>query len=141
LLVELYRIETYDVKLACLHGDFWGANFYFKTDGSSWVIDYSRIPYGDPAIDVGWWISQYIWLYIKTKKTLYKQLLKFFLDDYISISADLEIKERLPAVIALMMIINISPRLYPMNKDSINNAMGFYNYTIMCLNQRKLIGL
>ncbi len=141
MIKDIYRLEGFDSKLVCVHGDFWGANFYFKKDGSNWVIDYSRIPYGDPAIDVGWWVSQYIWLFIKTKKNLYKQLLEFFIDQYISQTGDKTIKERLPLVITLLMIINISPKLYTLNEESIKAAKEFYNFAVICLDQGKLVNL
>lgn len=36
-----------------LHGDFWGSNILIDEMDEPFLIDYSRVPYSDPAIDVG----------------------------------------------------------------------------------------
>lgn len=100
-------------RLVALHGDFWGANLFFKKDGSIWVIDYSRIPWGDRGVDIGWWLSQYLWFYHETKNLYFKELGEKFLDVYAKKSGDKEIRQAVSLVLGLMGIIFISPRFYP----------------------------
>ncbi|OGZ42188.1 MAG: hypothetical protein A3C80_04380 [Candidatus Ryanbacteria bacterium RIFCSPHIGHO2_02_FULL_45_43] len=100
-------------RLVALHGDFWGANLFFKKDGSIWVIDYSRIPWGDRGVDIGWWLSQYLWFYHETQNEYFKELGEKFLDMYVEKSGDKEIRQTVSLVLGLMGIIYISPRFYP----------------------------
>ncbi|MFH2232579.1 MAG: phosphotransferase, partial [Patescibacteria group bacterium] len=113
-------------RLVALHGDFWGTNLFFKKDGSIWVIDYSRIPWGDRGIDIGWWLSQYLWFYHETQNEYFKELGEKFLDMYEKKSGDKEIRRAVSLALGLMGIIYISPRFYP----DLNMEIGkkfFYN--------------
>lgn len=78
-------------RLCALHGDFWGANVFLRRDSSVWVIDYSRIPWGDPGVDVGKWMSYYLYYYYKTNNAYYKELGNIFLETYIKKTGDEEI--------------------------------------------------
>ena len=69
-------------RLRASYSDFWGANFFFRADGPVWVIDYSRIPWGDPATDSGWWLAQYLWFYHETKNSYFRDLGERFLALY-----------------------------------------------------------
>lgn len=100
-------------RLVALHGDFWGANLFFKDDGSLWVIDYSRIPWGDRGIDIGWWLAQYLWFYHETKNEYFKELGEKFLDMYEQKSGDKEISKAVSLSLGLLGVIYISPRFYP----------------------------
>jgi thiamine kinase-like enzyme len=100
-------------RLSALHGDFWGANLFFKANGEVWVIDYSRIPWGDPGVDIGWWLSQYLWSYHETKNEYFKELGEKFLEIYIKKSGDQEIRQAVSLTLGLLGIIYISPRFYP----------------------------
>lgn len=100
-------------RLCALHGDFWGANFFFKNDGGAWVIDYSRIPWGDPGIDVGWWLSQYVWLYHETKNSYFKDLGELFLKEYEQKTGDYEIRKAVTIVLGLTGLIHVFPKFYP----------------------------
>ena len=86
---------------------------FFKKDGSISVIDYSRIPWGDPGIDVGWWLSQYLWLYHETKNEYFKKLGEEFLNMYVQKSGDKEIRQAVSLTLGLMGVIYVSPRLCP----------------------------
>ena len=115
-------------RLAALHGDFWGTNLFFKKDGSVWAIDYSRIPWGDPGVDIGCWLSQYLWFYHETKNPYFKEIGEKFLNMYIEKSGDNEIRQSVSLVLGLMCIIFISPRLYPdlnmeIGKRFLNNIL------------------
>ncbi len=100
-------------RLCALHGDFWGANVFFRQDGSLWVIDYSRIPWGDSGIDIGWWLSQYLWLYHETKNSYFKELGEFFIKEYQEKTGDKEIREATTIVFGLMGLIFTFPKFYP----------------------------
>jgi len=104
--------DRYD-RLVALHGDFWGTNLFFKKNGSIWVIDYSRIPWGDRGIDIACWLSQYLWFYHETKNPYFKELGEFFLDIYVEKSGDKEIRQAVSLMLGLMGVIYISPRFYP----------------------------
>ncbi len=100
-------------RLTALHGDFWGANFFFKKDKSTWVIDYSRIPWGDPGIDIGWWFGQYLWFYHETKNEYFKKLGEKFLELYIQKTKDKEIIKASSLAMIFLGVIYITPRFHP----------------------------
>ncbi len=113
MLNLIYKWRNRSDRLVALHGDFWGANLFFKPDGAIWVIDYSRIPWGDPGIDVGWWLVQYLWFYHETQNEYFKELGEKFLNMYTEKSGDKEIRSAISLVFGLLGIIYISPRFYP----------------------------
>ncbi len=100
-------------RLSALHGDFWGANIFFREDGSIFIIDYSRIPWGDPATDVGWFISQYLWYYHLTGNSYFKELTETWLSIYESKSGDKEIRKAIPLVVGWTGIVQVNPRFLP----------------------------
>ena len=99
-------------RLCALHGDFWGANLFFKEDNSLWVVDYSRIPWGDAGIDIGWWVSQYLWSYSETKNPYFKELGEFFIEEYERKTQDKEIREATTIVLGLMGLVIIFPKFH-----------------------------
>jgi thiamine kinase-like enzyme len=100
-------------RLTALHGDFWGANIFFREDESLFLIDFSRIPWGDPAIDVGWFIAQYLWYYHLTGNDYFRELTETWLDIYEKKSGDHEIRKALPLVIGWTGIVQVYPRWFP----------------------------
>lgn len=114
----MHKWKNRSDRLCALHGDFWGANFFFKPDYSTWVIDYSRIPWGDPGIDVGWWISQYLWFYTETGNSYFKELGEEFLKEYEGKTGDKEIRKAVSIVLGLMGLIFVFPRFYP-DRDAV----------------------
>ena len=94
-------------RLVALHGDFWGANLFYRPDGSAWLIDYSRVPWGDAGVDVGWWLSQYLWAYHETGNSYFKELGEWWLNAYEEKTGDKEIRRAVAyihGVIALIML-------------------------------------
>src|SRR3989344_96702 len=110
-LVHKYK-DKYE-RLSALHGDFWGANFFFKVNKDTWVIDYSRIPLGDPGEDIGLWFSQYWARYQMTNNNYFKELGELFLKTYEIKTGNKEIRKHISVVLGLMALINITPRFYP----------------------------
>jgi thiamine kinase-like enzyme len=100
-------------RLTALHGDFWGANIFFKEDGNIFVIDFSRIPWGDPGIDVGWFIAQFLWNYHSTGNNYFKELTEAWLNIYEEKSGDKEIRKAIALVVGWTGIVQIYPRWFP----------------------------
>ncbi|MDD2758033.1 MAG: hypothetical protein PHD72_01505 [Patescibacteria group bacterium] len=113
MLNLMYQWKDRSDRLTALHGDFWGANLFVRKDGSVWMIDYSRIPWGDPGIDIGWWLAQYIWFYHATGNQYFKTMGDKFLELYIAKTNDQEIKQTVALSLGLLNIIFLSPRFYP----------------------------
>lgn len=113
MLDLIHKWKNKTDRLCALHGDFWGANLFFKPDDSAWITDFSRIPWGDPGIDVGWWLSQYLWFYHETKNPYFKELGEAWLNIYEKKTGDKEIREHVCLILGLMGIIFVTPRFYP----------------------------
>ncbi len=100
-------------RIRAIHGDFSGLNVFFRTDETVWVIDYSRVPWGEPGIDVGWWMSQYMWFYHQSKNKYFKQLADTFLKAYIEKTGDTEIHNALVMGLIFTGVLYASPVVYP----------------------------
>ncbi|HUT96275.1 MAG TPA: phosphotransferase [Candidatus Paceibacterota bacterium] len=128
--------DRYD-RVVALHGDFWGTNFFFRKDNTTWVIDYSRIPWGDPGIDVGWWLTQYLWFYHETKNVYFKDLGEKFLEMYIEKTGDKEVRKSLSLVMGFIGLVYITPRFFPdLNQDL---AKRFLNNIIEIIKNNELL--
>ncbi|MDE1850607.1 MAG: phosphotransferase [Candidatus Micrarchaeota archaeon] len=88
MLEGMHYFKGRPERLCAIHGDFWGANVFFKQDNSIFVIDYSRMPWGDPGFDVGVWMSQYLIKYHITNSNYFRQLGDYFLEQYMSRTED-----------------------------------------------------
>lgn len=100
-------------RLSALHGDFWGANIFFGENEKPWVIDFSRIPWGDPAIDVGWFIAENLWYYNLTGNDYFKDLAEKWLDIYQEKTGDTEVRKALPLILGWTGIVQVYPRFFP----------------------------
>ncbi len=100
-------------RLRALHGDFWGGNLFFRSDGSPAVIDYSRVPWGEPGIDVAHWLSQYLRLYHETNNPYFRELGETFLTEYEKTTGDTMIRKYLALELGLMGIIYASFDMSP----------------------------
>lgn len=117
-------------RLSALHGDFWGGNLFFK-DGKVRVIDYSRIPWGDPGIDIGWFISQYLHFYLETNNEYFKQLGELFLNEYEKNSGDKEIRKAMLIVLATVGVAMIPSK--PKDEAEIKLSKKVIEKIIGCL--------
>ncbi len=114
LMVDvMYHWHDKHDRLTLLHGDFWGANLFRRKDGSSYIVDFSRIPFGEPGIDVGWWLCQYLWYYHEDQNEYFKQLGEYFLETYITKTGDTDIRDAVLTVLGLSGIIFTSPAFFP----------------------------
>ena len=93
MLDNMHYFKDRHERLVSLHGDFWGANVFLKEDGEIFVIDYSRMPWGDAGFDIGFWMSQYLFQYHTGNKEYFKQLGEYFLEQYIQRTGDKEIMQ------------------------------------------------
>lgn len=100
-------------RLTALHGDFWGANILFKDDETPFLIDFSRIPWGDPAIDVGWFLAEFIWNYHETGNPYFKEITETWLNIYEKKSGDKEVRKAICLILGWIGIVQIYPRWYP----------------------------
>ncbi len=124
----LHKWKNREDRLQPLHGDFWGANVFLRQDKSVWVIDYSRVPWGDPGIDLGRWMSQYLWYYHLTKNPYYKELGDAFLHMYQQKTGDEEIMEAISLGFISMGVLYAIEGIYPdapqlAKEDTYNNII------------------
>jgi hypothetical protein len=108
-------------RLRALHGDLWGANMFLRENGTAWIIDFSRIPWGDPGIDIGRWMGQYVWFYIITRNPYYKELGELFLKTYQEKTGDAEIREA--ASLGFMFVGFIYPTYYTQEDLALRKKM------------------
>lgn len=112
----MHKYKNRSDRLCALHGDFWGGNAFLK-DGKLEVIDFSRIPWGDAGVDVGWWFSQYLAIYHQTKNKYFKELGELFLKKYIEKTGDEEVLKSSGLVFGLLVAIYLSRRFYPVVEE------------------------
>jgi hypothetical protein len=125
-------------RLTALQGDFWSGNVFFRTDGSLWAVDYSFVSWGDPGLDIGHWIAQFIWHYHRTGNTYYKELVEEFLTLYEKKTGDTEIRQALCIGLAMMAIVFIAPGIIPDN-DDVERKRKVYENATACLKEGKLV--
>lgn len=94
-------------RLCALHGDFWPANAICSK--KIYFIDYSRMPWGDPSIDIGFWVSTYLFMWHNTGNNYYKELGQAFLDGYIQVTKDEEILKAIVYPLSLVAIMYAHP--------------------------------
>jgi hypothetical protein len=135
MLENMHHSKNRHDRVSALHGDFWGANVFFRPDGSLFVIDYSRTPWGEPGHDVGIWMSQYLFYYYLSEKNKYFcQLGNYFLDGYIKRTRDKEVMNTLVYTIGLVAAIYASPGFKGLDQKVRNEL---YGHVIKMLRKKK----
>lgn len=137
MLNNIYKWENRHDRLSALHGDFWGSNLFINNNNID-LVDFSRIPWGDPGIDIGWWIAQYVWNYYQTQNQIFIELLEKFLDLYINKTGDKEIRSAVAPTFGLMGIIYVNPRFYP-NRGNDDISKQFMAHVWRILKEEKFI--
>ena len=123
-------------RLSALHGDFWGANIFFRKDSSLWVVDFSRIPWGDNAVDIAWFTQQYLWFYCMTGNNYYKELGEEFLKMYERKSGDKEVRKAMClalGVLGLIVISTIKKEPSGYYCDDMDQGRKFYNIIVQIM--------
>jgi thiamine kinase-like enzyme len=98
-----------------LHGDFWSANILEESNGAIFLIDYSRIPFGDPSIDVGTFLGAHlIFDGIIKKSRVHFEAARYFVEQYLlkRNTPDATLIQRIPMVLFWIAIIRIYPPVY-----------------------------
>lgn len=137
ILGLIYKLENHGERLRPLHGDFWGSNIFYKLDGKVSVVDFSRIPYGEPGIDVGYFLAQYLWLYHETGNKYFKKLGEKFIDAYEKKTGDGEIRKTLCLPLGLLALLYCNPRFHPDN--SIDVEKSFFKAVLASLKKGELV--
>jgi len=122
MLENLHYFKNRPDRLVALQGDFWGANVFFRKDKSMFVIDYSRMPWGDAGFDIGIWMSQYVVRSHKGNKEYFINLGKYFLEKYIEKTGDKEIKKTIVYSLGLVSAMYASPVWVPGFEDSVRRT-------------------
>ncbi|MDD2891815.1 MAG: phosphotransferase [Candidatus Gracilibacteria bacterium] len=130
-------LSTRERKLSFLHGDFWSSNILIDTENNPFFIDYSRIPYGDAGIDIGWFVGNFVLEYIKTKNRIYLDAAKVFMDEYIKETGDKDILQYLVLPLFWLGIINIFPPVFGDHHPEI--AKEILRYIEKCFKEGELL--
>lgn len=113
MLENMHHFKDEPDRLVALHGDFWGANVFFRKDGSMFVIDYSRMPWGDAGFDIGFWMSGYLLGYHLGNKNYFKKLGNYFLEKYIEKTKDKDVRKTMVHSLGLVSAMYASPVWVP----------------------------
>lgn len=135
ILSVLYSWEHRGDRLRPLHGDFWGSNIFLNADGKATAVDFSRIPYGEPGIDIGYFVAQYLWFYHETGNAYFKKLGELFISEYSKKSGDTEIRNALCVPLGLLALLYINPRFHPDNKKKTEKS--FFETILKILKTKK----
>ncbi len=109
---DYLKLNSFD-RIAYLHWDFWPWNIMKDKNENIEFIDFSRIPYGEPGIDIGWFIAQFqidSIINIENKQKNDK-LQDIFLETYIKQTKDTNILNYIKLWQLWVIFINLSPVL------------------------------
>jgi thiamine kinase-like enzyme len=136
LMIEyMHYLKNQSYRLRAIHGDFWGANVFFKEDGNIFVIDHSRMPWGDPGFDIGLFFGSFLVKYHSTKNPYFKELGDYFIQKYIDKTGDKKIFDNIIYTLGLIAVIYASPLHVP---DISNEARkSVYEHTVKMLKEKR----
>ena len=136
LMIEnMHYFKNRSVRLSAIHGDFWGANIFFKDDGNMFVIDHSRMPWGDPGFDIGLFIGSYLVSYHKTKNPYFKELGDYFIQKYIEKTGDKGVLNTMIYALGLIAVIYASPIHVPDISDETRKSV--YQHIVKMLKEKR----
>lgn len=112
-MIDVYfdvLVDSDSSRLTYLHGDFWNGNFIENYD-DVYFIDFSRIPYGEPWIDVWTFVANLeLWALVENDDTLLR-FKKLFLDEYIKVTGDNNIEKYFSLSRLWVLFLHFSPLL------------------------------
>ncbi len=135
ILFVIYKFENDFERLKVLHGDFWGTNIFYQPDGKVSVVDFSRIPYGEPGIDVGYFTAQFLWFYHDTGNKYFKNLGELFIHNYENQTGDRKIRQSLCLPLGLLTLLYCNQRFHPDNNSA--SEKSFFNAVVASLKKGK----
>lgn len=110
---KMYAFYDYwkinDDRLCALHGDFGVLNLFKQADGAFDIIDYSRIPWGEPGTDIGWLLGAFWHEYLISGNDYFKHMGEALLRTYEQRAQDPRIREGVCLTISLSAIIYATP--------------------------------
>src|SRR3989344_4457331 len=137
MLKLMHKYKDRTDRLTALHGDFSVLNVFVRKDSTIWAIDYSRVPWGDHGLDIGWFLAPYLLLYHETRNIYFKNLAEKFLDSYEAKSGDKEIRQAVSLVLGLLGIIYVWPRFY--SSRDVNISRRFFNNILEILKNGQFV--
>jgi hypothetical protein len=96
-------------RLTTIHWDFWQGNFLINKDEQIEFIDFSRIPFWEPWIDIWWFLTQLDIDIIVQTDTFQSNYKKLFLQKYIEVTWDIKIENYLDLSRLWVWFIMLSP--------------------------------
>jgi len=108
---------------------------FFKEGGEMFVVDYSRMPWGEPGFDVGFWVSQYLLNYHKYKNDYFRKLGQLFLDKYVERTGDKEIVKTMVYSLGLISVMYSSSTWVPGIDDGVRKS--FYEHITEMLKRKE----
>lgn len=140
-LAEMIKVSEffgkYHKRISCVHGDFWLANILVDKNKEPFFIDYSRLCYGDPGMDVGYFYTAALWGAIYYKKSYLKDVAEHFLAHYLLISKDKDIMKTAVTQVGFIGAVCLVEDFYPNTTNA--DRKKFAEYIFSCLKNKKLI--
>lgn len=112
--VDVESVYAENTPCVPLHGDFWGSNILINDAGKPFLIDYSRIPYGDPVVDVGNFLGVLAFDALTYDSPAYFEAAHVFLNAYFKYRdvADPDIMRRCVVIFFWIGIIRMYPPVF-----------------------------
>lgn len=112
-----------------LHGDFWHSNIIFK-ENIPYFIDFSRIPYWEPWIDIWNFLANFLIEYVLTGEEKYQRYYHIFLQSYKDSTNDHDIEKYTILNILFVMWVSLSPKVQEFLQRSDHEQNKIYNFIV-----------